>query len=746
MGEEEILKIFKTYSDVFKLDTMIARTIRELLWGIVKILGYIVDSISTITDKLFVLDRFYNDPKVIDFTNSVKPLIAVLFAISLLGIGYQLMFSQTKQFKKIGTNILVAIAVILVLPMAMNKMNTLTNIGVKAVKGEPNDITNQIIKSNIVDLVMYDKLNFNKDDIKKLKSPNTIDINAIRQIDSTSIIETGMFDTLKLQNKDVFKKKIGVDKDGKLKSEDLNQGWLTFWKEYYYRFDINFLNIILSLGVLGATLAFTCFKLARLIFELGYNKFLAILIAPTDIADGQKTKQILQNIMSTFIVTFLIATLLKFYMLFVGMCAGIKGIEGVILLVAGSFAVIDGPNLVEKLFGIDAGLRSGFKTMAGAYMVGKTAMGGAKSIGKTSKNIAGGVGKIAGGAIGASAGIASGLNDKKRPSLHEDMARDKAKKTADANKGKSIYPDMAKRNENLGKEDPINSSTENTGNSNKKNGASSPEADSKKGSDNPMYTENPSSNSLYKEIKDNNNTPEPINSSKGTESGSNGENGVSGHIASNNTPEPIQHTPSNNGNGINGQPSTNGNISNNTPEPINGSKGTESSSNGENGVSGHIASNNTPEPIQHTPSDNGNGINRQPNINGNISNNIPEPINSSKGTESSNNVGNEVSGHITPKPIQTTPSSNGMSGKPTSNNISEPVSNNGSGHIAPNNIPETIQSNNDNSPYQTIGQYQKEKIVNKFQNNPIVKQTVESYKRGKNTGQGMRENINNKNK
>ena len=696
MGEEEILKIFQTYSDVFKLDTMIGRTIRELLWGVVKILGYIVDSISAITDKLFVLDKFYNDPKVIEFTNSVKPLIAVLFAISLLGIGYQLMFSQTKQFKKIGTNILVAIAVILVLPMAMDKMNTLTNIGVKAVKGEPTDITNQIIKSNVVDLVMYDKLNFNKDDIKNLKSPNTIDINAIRQIDSTSIIETGMFDTLKLQNKDVFKKKIGVDKDGKLKSEDLNQSWLTFWKEYYYRFDINFLNIILSLGVLGATLAFTCFKLARLIFELGYNKFLAIIVAPADINDGQKTKQIIQNIMSTFVVVFLIATLLKFYTLFVAVCADIKGIEGVILLVAGSFAVIDGPNMVEKLFGIDAGLRSGFKTMAGAYMVGKTVMGGANKIGSTAKGMAGGAGKMAGGAIGASAGIASGLNDKKHPSLYEDMARDKAKKTVDANKGKSIYPGMAKDKANG---NSVNSSTANTGNYSEKNATSSPEVntkgngdeghrsiydemngDSNKGSDRPMYTENPSSNSLYKEMKDN---------------------------------------------------------EGNTPEPINSNNGGETSSDEGNGISGHIASNNTPEPIQSAP------------------NNIPEPINSSKG-------GNEVSRHITPKPIQTTPSSgNGMSGQSTSNNIPKPIqhipSNDGaetssnegngiSGHVIPNNTLESIQQplqpNNDNSSYQTIGQHKKQIIKEKIQNNPIVKQTVESYNRGKNTGQSMR----NKNK
>lgn len=683
MSEPEILRILEEYSNIFTLDTIFARIIRELLWGIIKVLGYIVDSISAITDKLFVLDKFYNDPGVIDFINSVKPLIAVLFALSLLGIGYQLMFSKTKEFRKIGTNVLVAIAVLLVLPMAMNKMNELTNLGVTAVKGNPPDLTNQIIKSNILDLIAYDKMDFNKEKIEELENPNEIDVNKIRNIDATTIIEPTFFNSIGLKNEKIFTNKIVLGEAAEFETGELNQGWFKFWEEYYYRFSINFLNIIVSLSVVGATLAFTCFKLARLIFELGYNKFLAIVIAPADIADGQKTKQILQNIMSTFIVTFFIAVLLKFYVLFVAICAKTTGIEGVILLVAGSFAVIDGPNLVEKLFGIDAGLQSGFKTMAGAYMIGKTAMGGAKSIGNTAKSMAGGAGKMAGGAIGASAGIASGL---KQPSLHEDMAKDKEKKNenANANKAKSIYPGMekekAKANENLGKE---NGSIANTGNSNK-NDDSSPEAHNNKGNDERHQ-------SIYDAMGNGKNN---INeNSKGHKSiydemnESNRENGISGHIR----PKPIDSNSNRNG-----QPSSNNIPSNNTPEPIN------SSSNGGNEGNGHIAPNNTPESIQSAPSSNGNGLGGQSSSNNISSNNTPEPINNS--------------------------SSNG--------------SNEGNGHITPNNTPEPIQSNNDNSSYQTIGQHQTEKIVNKFQNNPIVKQTRESYNRGKNTGQSIRDNRN----
>jgi len=72
LSTEQLLKILQDYSNIFNLDTILGRTMRELFWGIVKVLGYIVDSISAITDKLFVLDRFYNDPHVVDFVNSVN--------------------------------------------------------------------------------------------------------------------------------------------------------------------------------------------------------------------------------------------------------------------------------------------------------------------------------------------------------------------------------------------------------------------------------------------------------------------------------------------------------------------------------------------------------------------------------------------------------------------------------------------------------------------------------------------------
>ena len=51
-----------------------------------------------------------------------------------------------------------------------------------------------------------------------------------------------------------------------------------------------------------------------------------------------------------------------------------------IALIAFSLAVVDGPNIVERLFGIDAGLKNGWGVLAGAYAGGKMVSGLGKGL------------------------------------------------------------------------------------------------------------------------------------------------------------------------------------------------------------------------------------------------------------------------------------------------------------------------------------------------------------------------------
>ena len=671
MSDQQVIQILQKYSDAFNLDSILGRIIRELCWNITMLLAYIIDAISQVTDKLFQLDIFYNNTNVITFINSFKPLIIVLFGIAICGAGYQIMFSQNKQFRKIGVNVLVAIAVIILLPTAMDKMNDITNIGVATVKGNPSNIANQIIKENTTDLLLYDKANFNDTAIKQLTSDNQIDKKNIRYINPTSIIEPDFFNTIGIQNQDVFKNRLTISEDGKISIEQLNQGWLTFWKEYYYRYSIDFLNIIIALAVMGATLIFTCFKLGRLIFELGYNKLLALIVAPADINSGQRTKQIIQNIVSIFIVTFLIAVLLQFYVLFIGMCTKIKGMQYLILIVAGSFAVIDGPNMVEKIFGIDAGLHSGFKTMMGAFLAGKAIAGGAGTIGNAVKNIAGAGGNAGGALVGAGAGAISGFaglgnnNGNDNKNLYKDMEDNN--KNGD-NKGKSLYDEMNGGNNTKEVDDKNEpSSADPVGGGDTKEPINDVDnKDIDRGNGNSGQTQRPS---LYKEMDGNGSNgirqkPAPIYSHGGSQSS------PIGSSSSGSSSSPVGGNP---------------NMGNTSVEPSNGG--------------GSI-----PESIPVTP----------------ISSNAydTEPLNPSMSDNGGNN--DDIVTVSTGEPIN----DNGNSIYTGSNKEDENLH----------------KETNRNSPYdrQTIGDYTKNKIREKVQNNNIYKQTVKSYKITRNTVESMK--------
>lgn len=199
---------------------------------------------------------------------------------------------------------------------------------------------------------------------------------------------------------------------GNLQKVDLDNGWFTVLDEKYYRWGWNFWTIIVTLGITAFTLLTISIKMAKLFFELTFNYVLVTIIAPADIHSGQKTKKILQSILNIFLTTFMIFLSIKIYIIGTSFITEkLDGVAYLIALFAFSLAVIDGPNIVERLFGIDAGLKSGWGAIAGAYA-------GTKGI---SKGIQGGISSGKSIALRSSdgmtriTGLAHGLNER---SLH----------------------------------------------------------------------------------------------------------------------------------------------------------------------------------------------------------------------------------------------------------------------------------------------------------------------------------------
>ena len=185
---------------------------------------------------------------------------------------------------------------------------------------------------------------------------------------------------------DISKHYLVLGEGGEDKIAKFDQSGLEWNNEYYYRYDVDWLTLLVTLAVMGFTLFSIAYKLARLSFELAFNYVLAIIIAPADVHDGQKTKKVIQSILNTFLVIILIFLSMKIYMMGTAYIANeLDGLAYLIALIAFSVAVIDGPNIVERLFGIDAGLKSGWGLLAGAYAGTKAITGLGKGLANMAK-------------------------------------------------------------------------------------------------------------------------------------------------------------------------------------------------------------------------------------------------------------------------------------------------------------------------------------------------------------------------
>src|SRR6478609_3260599 len=440
MKDEEILKKLHEFSDYLDVGNILSYLLRKLGWACIQILSFLVDGLEGITDSVLGVKAFFNSPDIQDFITKVQPFLYVLLAFSFLYIGYMLIIQNKVNREQIMINIFISMAVLLLLNTSMLKADKFTDQAIEAVDlNEKGTVSEKIIKSNITDVAQFDLTKWKS---PKLKESNKVPQKNIMMIDITEKIDdkfkVNKKDTLSDEGQKILTNKADITPDGKEGLVELNNGWFDFFPELYYRWSWNFWTIAISLFVIGMTLLFTSIKLAKLCYELGFNAILAQLVAPADVADGQKLKAVLKNIVNTFLVIIMIFISMKVYLMgTVFISDKLEGIPYLIALIAFSIAVVDGPVMCERLFGIDAGLKSGWGALAGGFamakglessigMMGRTLKGGAnlaKGVGNVGKGLGSGALQTAAGVGGLGKGLATQGNKEKQPALHEEMKK-----------------------------------------------------------------------------------------------------------------------------------------------------------------------------------------------------------------------------------------------------------------------------------------------------------------------------------
>ncbi|UOR10275.1 pLS20_p028 family conjugation system transmembrane protein [Halobacillus amylolyticus] len=420
MSDEELLEKLLEFSDVLSTNNIFISGIRIVGWGIILFLKMIVDGLEGMVNNILSLTDFFMSEPVQGFLKTIQPVLYILLAISLAMIGFRLIFNKEKNRSDIPMNLFISIMTISLLTFGMGQVNEFAGDAVEVAQVETDSFTtsDKVMTDYITDITIYDETGWKTPDVKVQHhiSPSSIDKISINETVDDSF-EKANGDSLSPESQKIIMNKVGLESNGEEGLVSLGKDeWYDFLPENYYRWHVEWFTAIVTLGVMAFTMILISIKVAKLCFELGFNHIVALIMAYADISTGQRLKAVIKNIGSIFasiIMIFLSLRVYMYYTTFIG--ENLEGMGYLVALVAGSLAVIDGPNIVQKLFGIDAGLKNAWHVAMGGYLASKTVGPPAKKA--AGAIVSGGTSAImntGAGTAGAIAGVTGGKMNGKR--------------------------------------------------------------------------------------------------------------------------------------------------------------------------------------------------------------------------------------------------------------------------------------------------------------------------------------------
>lgn len=390
MSAQEILTKYGSY---FEEQNLILTGLRELFYLVLSFLYSFIKSCGDLLSKAYNVLTFDTQSRVNEIFGgalSTEFLTAVvLIVVVCIGIAF-ILNSNSIKGSKIIQNIMFGLLVVFILPTFINSVN-----GIIASSDMGNISTssvNKIFSANIVDL----KYCFGGDTVIDPTGevhngfPDDYDYSLLPMDELIKGSETPGID-------DVFTKTLlnrgSVDEElGDCSSGEIFGNFISFLSSYYYRYKVDMFPIFLSEIATILVMVFTFFKVVRLCYELIVNHFFAYIFAITDIASGAKLREALKSILSTYVVLIYCSVAISLFNTFQAWIFDssiFNNFEASICIIPVAMAVIDGPNLIERLFGIDAGIKSGFHTAMGLMHAGKTALGMGKAAWNLGKDVTG---------------------------------------------------------------------------------------------------------------------------------------------------------------------------------------------------------------------------------------------------------------------------------------------------------------------------------------------------------------------
>ena len=411
------IEYLEKFQPVLHKATWINDGLRWIGWQIIRMLANLADGLTSMYSQAFKLIDFWNSKDVSGFVAAYQPIFWVLCTLGIAWVGFMMIHRTKTDFHQKINSLMVALFIFIGLGTLTSTLSGLVvaGVGTSLQKARP---AVSIVSNNMTDLMRvnndgWKSLSPNPStSIKTIDDVNNLDINETLDTGNTLLNHAGS--KLNATGNEIMSHQLTMGGDGKYQLRDMKA---FFHDIAYYRYSFHPYLTFFELFAFTIAIILVIIKVFVSIMEIGFITMLAQGMALSDIDSGKRNLALIQKLRDTFIVLFLTSVMLQLFTFWTSALANPSNQQSPVAqcfgIIAGAMFLINGPNIVTSLFGMDGGARGIGATLVGGAMGLRAAGGLGRGMARGVSNAAHATAHGAARAAGYGAGFANAFRSNK---------------------------------------------------------------------------------------------------------------------------------------------------------------------------------------------------------------------------------------------------------------------------------------------------------------------------------------------